>query len=230
MRKLTRQSLDELAQVMPVIDEREMRSFVGGGDGTYNNPYTEAEYEEMMNSGNWYGGFVDYGSGCIDYVLATSFCSGNAQTVSGFNGHYINYHLLREGWGISATNVFNGYTIVESGIFTVIVSDAHTDIQDYLGSTGFLSLPNAYIYSTGDNPLGSFSFNLSQYTGNIEVVLEVTHNCYNPSMGGNHVDGFTNKQFIQVIGNDPDKIKGYNSLFFLVIDSCLHTATYAKSV
>jgi hypothetical protein len=32
MRKLTRQSLDELAKVMPVISEDEQRCYVGGTD------------------------------------------------------------------------------------------------------------------------------------------------------------------------------------------------------
>lgn len=51
---------------MPVIDEDEMRLYVGGGTGTPGDPYTEDELNAMLDSGIWKGGYVD---GFEGYVL-----------------------------------------------------------------------------------------------------------------------------------------------------------------
>lgn len=59
MKKLTRNSLDELAQRMPVLNEELQRSFIGGGNGTKDNPYTETEFNSIIGSGSWYGGYVE---------------------------------------------------------------------------------------------------------------------------------------------------------------------------
>lgn len=58
MRKLTRKSLDELAKMLPVIEESFQMSYVGGGDGTSANPYTVTEFDSMCSSDNWNGGYV----------------------------------------------------------------------------------------------------------------------------------------------------------------------------
>ena len=44
MKKLTRKSLNELAKTMPVIEESLQMSYVGGGNGTSANPYTQVAY------------------------------------------------------------------------------------------------------------------------------------------------------------------------------------------
>ncbi|MFK2339829.1 hypothetical protein ACIXMT_17265 [Bacteroides fragilis] len=59
MKKLTRKSLNELAKTMPVIEESLQMSYVGGGNGTSANPYTQEEYESMVSSGIWNGGYVE---------------------------------------------------------------------------------------------------------------------------------------------------------------------------
>lgn len=51
MKKLTRRSLDELAIAMPVINEFQQKTFIGGGDGSQGNPYTVAEFYYMSESG-----------------------------------------------------------------------------------------------------------------------------------------------------------------------------------
>ena len=51
--------MDELAKVMPALSEQMQKSFVGGGSGSQSNPYTEAEYDSMLASGTWNGGFVE---------------------------------------------------------------------------------------------------------------------------------------------------------------------------
>lgn len=44
-------SLEALSHILPVLDEVEQRGFVGGGDGTFENPYTAEEFD------NWQGSF-----------------------------------------------------------------------------------------------------------------------------------------------------------------------------
>lgn len=59
MRKLTRKSLDELAKTLPAIEESLQMSYVGGGNGTSASPYTQAEFDSMVSSGTWNGGYVE---------------------------------------------------------------------------------------------------------------------------------------------------------------------------
>lgn len=59
MKKLTKKSLDELAQTLPVIEEAKQKTYVGGGDGTRDSPYTAHEFEVMLNNDSWQGGFVE---------------------------------------------------------------------------------------------------------------------------------------------------------------------------
>ena len=56
MKKLTKKSLDELAQTLPVIEETKQKTYVGGGDGTRESPYTAHEFEVMLNTDSWQGG------------------------------------------------------------------------------------------------------------------------------------------------------------------------------
>lgn len=72
MKKLTKKSLDELAQTLPVIEETKQKTYVGGGDGTRESPYTAHEFEIMLNSDLWQGGFVE-GMG---YVANDSYTYG----------------------------------------------------------------------------------------------------------------------------------------------------------
>ena len=67
MKKITRKGLDELAKIMPIINETEQRTYVGGTmppSGLYgSHTYTYQEYLVMINSGLWHGGYVEgYGN------------------------------------------------------------------------------------------------------------------------------------------------------------------------
>ena len=59
MKKLTKKSLYELAQTLPVIGEAKQKTYVGGGNGTSASPYTMKEFDYMLEHGNWQGGFVE---------------------------------------------------------------------------------------------------------------------------------------------------------------------------
>lgn len=58
MRKLTKASLSELAESKEIISFREQKSYVGGGTGTRNDPYSIEEYNSLIDNSNWNGGWV----------------------------------------------------------------------------------------------------------------------------------------------------------------------------
>ena len=86
MRKLTRKSLEELAQKMPVLSEEVQRSYIGGGSGTYDSPYTFEEYLNLHNPTQVYYLDAD-GNLCYDFpdvvVIGQSNCTGNSNYGSG---------------------------------------------------------------------------------------------------------------------------------------------------
>ena len=58
MKKLTKLSLDQLANELPVLTEKEQSFYFGGGDGSFNSPFTTQEWKRMCDSDTWYGGWV----------------------------------------------------------------------------------------------------------------------------------------------------------------------------
>lgn len=64
MKKVGRFSLFELQGNSSVIDKASQKTFVGGGSGSSTDPYTQEEFDSMMYSGHWNGGFV-YGMGWV---------------------------------------------------------------------------------------------------------------------------------------------------------------------
>ena len=82
-RKLTRKSLDELALIMPVLSGDVQRRYVGGGDGSKENPFTEEEYDSMVNAGTWDGGYVEGWGYTFGDLEVTGSISGSQNGVSG---------------------------------------------------------------------------------------------------------------------------------------------------
>ena len=56
--KLTVLSLEQLAKEMPILSEQEQCSYWGGGTGTWEDPYSYEEYQKLVQSGSWSGGYV----------------------------------------------------------------------------------------------------------------------------------------------------------------------------
>ena len=77
MKKLTKKNLSELAKTMPVIEESLQMSYVGGGNGTSANPYTQEEYESMVSSGIWNGGYVENWGYTFPEVTVSSYDPNN---------------------------------------------------------------------------------------------------------------------------------------------------------
>lgn len=82
MKKLTKSSLDELALIMPIIHPNEMRCYIGGGDGTQQNPYTYDEFFHLASGGSWHGGWVEDA-----YMTAEVDVVGSSGKKSGDNGY-----------------------------------------------------------------------------------------------------------------------------------------------
>lgn len=192
-RKLTKKNLAELAKKMPVLSEDLQRSFVGGGDGSQSNPFTIQEYDSMVASGTWQGGYVE-GWG---YTFEDLNCTASGQIRSEFNSVVPAYYFA-EGVSIRGTSYVNGFTYIQNGQMYISVTNASNPYLDgviangYIEiivngssvSTGILTNPSSIIYQTGTNPLGSTSFNLSQYQGDVEVKLHVGFS-YNNGAGHN---------------------------------------------
>lgn len=76
-RKITVGTLAELAKRMPVLSEEVQRSFIGGGDGTQTNPFTESEFDKFLSSGHFPGGYVLFnGDTSGTYISASCGTSG----------------------------------------------------------------------------------------------------------------------------------------------------------
>ena len=57
-RKLSRFRLSALESEVPSFEADVLRSIVGGGTGTYSNPYSWDQVESMIDAGTWSGGYV----------------------------------------------------------------------------------------------------------------------------------------------------------------------------
>ncbi len=95
MKTVTRKGLDELAKIMPVLSEMEQRSFIGGTEyppsGSHTQPYTWEEYDRMVASGNWNGGYI-IGFG---YMSPDVIITGDQRTASSFSGTALGYMFAK---------------------------------------------------------------------------------------------------------------------------------------
>ncbi len=96
MRRLTRKSLSELAQKMPVLSEEVQSSYIGGGDGSKKNPFTMEEY--ISQSFSFKSGWVDlHGNNNPEYMTCcyhyySNYGSGSFLGYSGFIDNSGNYY------------------------------------------------------------------------------------------------------------------------------------------
>ena len=82
MKKLTRKSLSELAKTLPVIEKDVQASYIGGGDGSRNNPYTMAEIETLIENGTFKGGYIKDSAGSVDYWIGVATVSASSSSNS----------------------------------------------------------------------------------------------------------------------------------------------------
>ena len=109
MRKLTKASLSELAESKEIISFRDQKSYVGGGNGTLLDPYSNEEYFQcyrMTDPNGYYwgstGGIYKHGelvqiNGTYDYAGNTNYTgitnyAGNTNYTGGTNYDGNNYY------------------------------------------------------------------------------------------------------------------------------------------
>ena len=88
MKKVGRFSLFELQDASSVIDKASQKTFIGGGSGSSSDPYTQDEFDSMMYSGHWNGGFV-YGMGWVTpqvYIYSNRYNYAGGYRPSGGGG------------------------------------------------------------------------------------------------------------------------------------------------
>ena len=59
MKKLKRLEFSQLEERMPCFEADDLRTVIGGGNGSYGSPFTEEEMDAMMDYGTWDGGYVE---------------------------------------------------------------------------------------------------------------------------------------------------------------------------
>lgn len=185
-RKITRSTLDELAKEIPVLSES-MQAMLVGGSGTF----TEEQYNSMLISGTWQGGFVED----LGYVGVGGTCVGERRIVRSFKNLNWNYHFV-EGVGIRGTSYVKGYVAIESGLLTVSISDADYVAISGASVTGYAELivdgnvvsrkkiekSHDYIYQQGQRPLGFSDFDILHVTGNVQVRVSIGYS-YDTGIG-----------------------------------------------
>ena len=98
MKTLTKQGIDELKKQMPVLSEQENRAVVAGSScGDYNNGtyqpgatdkiYEWYDYATLYASGNWGGGFVNWGHEIV-YMLPPAVVNGSGNNSGSNCGNY----------------------------------------------------------------------------------------------------------------------------------------------
>lgn len=143
MKKLTKKNLKELANIMPEISEMSQRTFVGGGDGSMDDPYTEDEFNIFLMSGHFPGGYVLFGGDATPTDIDESYsCVGSGVIYTSYNpasliktgvGSYDS--MYRAGYslgydaGRSGSNLDDVEALVWSGIVTAAAGSEFGDIN-----------------------------------------------------------------------------------------------------
>lgn len=130
MKKLTKKSLDELEKVMPVICESKQREFVGGGSGTNCDPYTYEEFERMLSSGTWQGGYVLFHNSSEPIYTTSEVTSiGNSSKVFSGTGNDTYDIFYRGGYelGYKAGLSTSGYDDIGVKLWAIITGSIAGD-------------------------------------------------------------------------------------------------------
>lgn len=140
MKKLTRKSLDELAKTLPVIEEASQIHYVGGGDGSPDNPYTQFEYNTMLNNSNWNGGYVEG----IGYVTNDVYIHGSSTYPGQTSQDYYTFPDYVTSISANGANQVAGAILdglpgagIAFSYYTQEIGDMTRDIQNELLKKGY---------------------------------------------------------------------------------------------
>lgn len=146
MRRITLKDLQALANELPLVGEREQRGLVGGGTGSNLDPFTQNEYQTMLDEGTWNGGFVLGGEGVpeseLRYIPSSLPESDEHENpdnymesgISLFENHQMMTMSLGDA-GQDSEPVPSGYW-TDSGYWT---GSGYLDISGYWDGSGFLT-------------------------------------------------------------------------------------------
>jgi hypothetical protein len=172
MKRLNRLRLEQLEEQLLPLESGILSSLIGGGNGSYENPYTVSEMDSLLDNGNWNGGYV-VGMG---YVLPAS-------TTYGYGGGYGNYGYdwYRDALGYSS-NIANlpfasalddflhtkGFGISYSGISILNDAVSYTEVVSALtGEVGIAIGVIGYGYEKAFDYIQNAWFEAEQYLRNL---------------------------------------------------------------
>lgn len=199
MKKL---SCYDLAGLFSVLNTEELMSFVGGGDGTTSNPFTEYEAKRMIECGVFNGGYVKDDSGDLSYWLPEVVVWGGCGSGYGYDDYgYYNpwdsyyYDSSYNPWGDDGYG--NNYyspslpncpdwvsnaTDIAGGIGDIIsnsnMSYGSNGKLYYITRNGGLFYGNQYVTTTSLSTLGK-SLGILGYASFGIAVYNVASDCYN---------------------------------------------------
>ncbi|SFL63001.1 hypothetical protein [Proteiniphilum acetatigenes] len=167
MQKLTRKSLDELAILMPVINEIRQKTYIGGGDGSIYSPYTIYEFDYLVSIGSWNGGYIDgWGYTAPEVTILGSYDGSGSNEGSGSYGgngsngysgtfninnavNYLTNNAQESSSGYCARYVREA--IEAGGLSTDGRPGSACDYDTYLSTIGFSMVDSSgYIPQVGD--------------------------------------------------------------------------------
>ncbi|WP_294080539.1 hypothetical protein [Proteiniphilum sp. UBA5384] len=125
--------LERLAREKQVLSEEEQRKFIGGGDGSQNNPYTQYEFNAMWSVGSWRGGYVGiYYYDSNGYVASSS---GDYGSYGGSSGSYGSSGYYGSGSGnrdpeFSWENQFK-WDNIKIGLLNKALSDYNINLYNF---------------------------------------------------------------------------------------------------
>lgn len=164
MRKLTKASLSELAESKEIISFREQKSYVGGGNGTLLDPYSNEEYFQcyrMTDPNGYYwgstGGIYKHGelvqiNGTYDYAGNTNYTgitnyAGNTNYTGGTNYDGNNYYSgnneysYNDNGGNSGSGRIPTYDLL-SKAFASVAHEKSSDVYEKIGGKVLLNHQN----------------------------------------------------------------------------------------
>ncbi len=177
---------------MPAVSQQEQRNVIGGGIGTLEDPYTEDEYNILLNSGTFQGGYVEEHG----YIGPDVIVTADGKITKSFQGMSSRYNAV-EGVGMSGNFAYKGCYMIENGYMSVGCSlfsrfgndiSASGEIIVYVNGQEVLCQPlstsSSMIYESESVPLGSTTFNLQQYSGNVEVKIRMGYSRFDSGYSG----------------------------------------------
>ena len=211
-------SLKELEHLLPVLDENEQKAIMGGGSGSYYDPFTRDEFLSMQICGNWQGGYV-YGMNYIGKNENVSWSMDGTLQV----GSYTYYNVYSS--DILMTNMLNDVYVTASKYIIEQHDDFHWafDFVEGIGLRASFGSKVRTEISSGKMSISglivpfSTSYDWTQYAevyvnGKMVRKQQLTRNGYYISAPGQYVTGETTVDLLNLHGYVEVKIFSVGNL------------------